>query len=220
MNHERVVLFVDFANIDRAARDVQVEMDYAHLLDYMAEGRFLVEAHVYIPIDPRNEHSLDRLVESLWRSGYVVRQKIGATAGTSYKCNFDVEITMDVLSTAYQVKPDIIVLATGDGDFSPLVQEVRRLGIRLEVASFEASASRELKLKSSGFISLDVYVREALESELGPQGTTGNAGPEPPLEGQMELHPAHDGEEPNNYGTDSAAPLRGDSVNLPNANDY
>lgn len=209
MNRERVVFFVDFANIDRAARDAQVEIDYAHLLDYMAEGRFLVDAHVYLPIDPRNEHSLDRLAENLWRSGYVVRQKVGTIAGNSYKCNVDVEITMDVLSTAYQVKPDIIVLATGDGDFSPLVQEVRRLGIRLEVASFEASASRELRLKSSGFISLDVYAREVLGAEVAElQGQVEHVEPEP-----------RDEDQPRDRGM-ASAPQEGDSINIPNANDY
>lgn len=160
MNQERVVFFLDFANINRGAQDSGIAIDYGHLRSYMGAGRFLIDSHAYVPIDPRNEHRLDQLLQRLWEDGYVVRNKVGVVAGNTYKCDFDVEITMDVLSTAYQVRPDIIVLATGDSDFIPLVQEVRRLGVRVEVASFERSASRDLKLRASGFISLDAYTQE------------------------------------------------------------
>lgn len=163
MQRSRVVFFLDFANINRAARDQGLELDYGVLLSYVAEGRFLVEAHAYVPIDPRNEHRLDGLIQRLWQDGYIVHTKVGAVSGPTYKCDLDVEMTIDVLSTTYQIRPDIIVLGTGDGDLVPLVLEVRRLGIRVEAASFEASASRDLRLRSSGFISLDVYVAEALQ---------------------------------------------------------
>jgi uncharacterized LabA/DUF88 family protein len=159
---EKVIFFLDFANINRVASDKGIDLDYENLLDYISEGRFLVDAHCYVPIDPRNEHRLDRKLEQLWRSRYIVTTKVGSIAGDGYKCNFDVEITMDILRVAYQVKPDIIVIGTGDSDFVPLVQELRKSGIRVEVASFEASAARDMILKCSGFISLDYYLREWL----------------------------------------------------------
>ena len=165
MNRERVVFFVDFANIDKAARDQGVELDYGALAEYMSEGRFLVESHAFVPIDPRNEHRRDRLIDRLWESGYVVHRKVGTRAGESYKCDFDVEITMEVLRTVYSVRPDIIVLATGDSDFIPLVHEVRRNGVRLEVASFECALSKHLRLRASGFISLDLYAQEVLAAD-------------------------------------------------------
>src|SRR6266566_8531159 len=62
----------------------------------------------------------DGVIEELWRSGYIVNTKVGTIAGGTYKCNFDVEITMDILRVVYQVKPDIIVLASGDSDFVSL----------------------------------------------------------------------------------------------------
>lgn len=157
MEKETVVVFLDYANINRAAREKRYRLDYHHLLQYVGEGRFLVEAYCYIPINPRNEHRLDGAIEDLWRSGYLVSTKVGNIAGGTYKCNFDVEITMDMLRVAYQVKPDIIVLASGDADFVPLVQEVRKAGIRVEVAAFVESAGAETLLKCSGFINMAVY---------------------------------------------------------------
>src|SRR2546429_9320754 len=169
MEKEKVVFFLDYANINRAAREKRYRMDYADLLHYVGERRFLVEAYCYVPINPRNEHRLDGEIEELWRSGYIVNTKLGTIAGGTYKCNFDVEIAMDVLRGVYQVKPDIIVLATGDSDFIPLIQEVRRAGVRVEVAAFVETAGTDIRLKCSGFIDLAVYYEDYLAAQNGQQ---------------------------------------------------
>src|SRR5438128_2554765 len=170
MEKEKVVFFLDYANINRAAREKRYRLDYCDLLQYVGEDRFLIDAHCYVPINPRNEHRLDREIEELWRSGYIVNTKRGTIAGGTYKCNFDVEITMDMLKVVYQVKPDIIVLATGDSDFIPLIQEVRKSGIRVEVAAFEETAGPDIRLKCSGFIDLAVYYEDYLAAQNGEQG--------------------------------------------------
>ena len=169
MAKEKVVFFLDYANINRAAREKRYRLDYANLLQYVGEDRFLIDAHCYVPINPRNEHRLDGEIEELWRSGYIVTTKKGTIAGGTYKCNFDVEITMDVLKVVYQVKPDIIVLATGDADFVSLIQEVRKSGVRVEVAAFVETAGTNILLKCSGFIDLAVYYAGYLAAQIGEQ---------------------------------------------------
>ena len=169
MEKEKVVLFLDYANINRGAREKRFRMDYQDLLEYVGEERFLIDAHCYVPINPRNEHRLDGVIEGLWRSGYIVTTKVGTIAGGTYKCNFDVEITMDILKVVYQVKPDIIVLASGDSDFISLIQEVRKSGIRVEVAAFEETAGADIMSKCSGFIDLAVYYEGYLASQNGDQ---------------------------------------------------
>ena len=170
MEKEKVVFFLDYANINRAAREKRYRLDYRDLLQYVGEERFLIDAHCYVPINPRNEHRLDREIQELWRSGYIVNSKLGTIAGGTYKCNFDVEITMDILKVVYQVKPDIIVLATGDSDFVSLIQEVRKSGVRVEVAAFEETAGADILLKCSGFIDLAVYYEAYLAAQNGEQG--------------------------------------------------
>ena len=169
MAKEKVVLFLDYANVNRGAREKRCRLDYQHLLHYMSEGRFLIDAHCYVPINPRNEHRLDGDIEELWRSGYIVNTKRGTIAGGTYKCNFDVEITMDMLKVVYQVKPDIVVLASGDSDFIPLIQEVRKSGVRVEVAAFEGTAGPDILRKCSGFIDLTVYYETYLAAQDGEQ---------------------------------------------------
>jgi uncharacterized LabA/DUF88 family protein len=170
MEKEKVVFFLDYANINRAAREKRYRLDYHDLLQYVGEDRFLIDAHCYVPINPRNEHRLDREIEELWHSGYIVNTKVGTIAGGTYKCNFDVEITMDMLKVVYQVKPDIIVLASSDSDFVPLIQEVRKSGVRVEVAAFEETAGTGIMLKCSGFINLALYYEGYLAAQNGEQG--------------------------------------------------
>ena len=169
MEKEKVVFFLDYANINRSAREKRCQLDYHNLLHYVGEERFLIDAYCYVPINPRNEHRSDGVIEELWRSGYIVHSKVGTIAGGTYKCNFDVEITMDVLKVVYQVKPDIIVLASGDSDFVSLVQDVRKSGVRVEVAAFEESAGTEIMSKCSGFIDLAVYYDAYLAVRAGAE---------------------------------------------------
>lgn len=169
MQQEKVIFFLDYANIHRAAREKGIRLNYQHLLLYVGENRFLVDSHCYVPIDPRNPHRLDRDIEELWSAGYIVTTKKGSVAGGTYKCNFDVEITMDILKVVYQVKPDIIVLASGDSDFIPLIQEVRKSGVRVEVAAFEESTGADILLKSSGFIDVAVYYEDYLAAQQSKQ---------------------------------------------------
>lgn len=154
---EKIVFFLDYANINRAACDKGLKFDYGNLLEYMREGRFLIDAYCYVPIDPRFEHQTDREIEELWCSGYLVTTKVGTVSGDSYKCDFDVEMTIDILRISHTVRPDIVVLATGDIDFLPVVSELRKMGIRVEIACFEWAVSRKLLLQGSDFIDLNVY---------------------------------------------------------------
>src|SRR6266705_544484 len=169
MEKEKVVFLLDYANINRAAKEKRYRLDYCDLLQYMGEERFLIDAHCYVPINPRNEHRLDGEIEELWRSGYIVSTKVGTIVDGTYKCNFDVEITMDILKVAYQAKPDIIVLATSNPDFAPLIQEGRKSGIRIEVAAFVEAAGIDLLLKCSGFIDLAVYYEGYLAAQHDEQ---------------------------------------------------
>ncbi len=169
MQKEKVVVFLDYANINRATRENGCHMDYQHLLTYMGEERFLADAYAYVPVNPRNEHRADSVIEKLWRSGYIVTTKRGTIAGGTYKCNFDVEIAMDMLRVVYQLKPDIVVLASGDSDFVPLIQEVRKAGVRVEVAAFAETAGADILRKSSGFVDLAVYYESYLAEQNAEQ---------------------------------------------------
>ena len=164
----KVAVFLDYANINASARQFNCNVDYGALLNYLAdeaEDRTLQAAYAYVPIDPRQEHAKDAFIAELWQDGYIVKTKVGTIAGETYKCDFDVEMTLDISRVAYSNAPDIIVLVSGDSDLIPIVLDMRNRGIRVEVAAFEAAMSRHLALRASGFINLDAIVDTEEDSE-------------------------------------------------------
>lgn len=162
---EKVALFVDYANINKNALENNYQINYKDLAEYVSEGRFLMDAFIYLPLNPRNPHANDKEKLDLWSSGYLIKEKMGTLRNESYKCNMDIEMAMDILNLAYTNKPDTIVLASGDSDFIPLIIELRKMGIRVEVAAFKSCAAKELIVKCSGFIDLDLYYEGTLEEE-------------------------------------------------------
>ena len=154
----RVTAFLDLANIEASAPG---RVDYKALHRYLGEGRYLLEAYAYVPVDPRAPRGRDGLVSHLQQSGWMVHTKMGKLAGTSYKANVDVEMTIDIIQCAEIVRPDIMVLCSGDGDFLPLIRFMRQRGVRIEVAAFQRAASREVRTESSGFIDLDRWYAES-----------------------------------------------------------
>lgn len=156
----RVAVFVDYANINRSASDHGVDLDYADLLEYLIDRRQLVEAIAYVPMDPNLPNGRDAECEELWLASYFVKTKMGKRAGDSYKCNVDVEMTIDMLNAALDMDIDTVILVSGDGDFLPVIEYLRGRGIRVEACGFQATTARELILKSSGYIDVERYILE------------------------------------------------------------
>jgi uncharacterized LabA/DUF88 family protein len=157
LTHERVAAFVDYHNTRRALRRVGRQIDLPALRDYLAEGRHLVEAFLYIATHPAPEQQqADRvMLHQLRQHGFLVRTKVGQLLPNGrLKCDFDLEMALDVQAFVTRTRPDIVVLVTGDGDFTPLAQRLRFEGVRVEVASIPGSASAALRAMASGFVDL------------------------------------------------------------------
>ncbi len=120
----------------------------------------------------------------MYKCGYVVKTKVGGIAGDSYKCDFDVEMTLDISRVAYESKPDIVVLVSGDKDFIPIVLELRNKGIRVEVAAFSIAMARELALKSSDYINLDVLIQDETDAPTEEPSNDENEGVMPDADGE------------------------------------
>ena len=161
---KNTAIFVDHENLRISAQNRGVSIDWFHFKDYLAndkECRYPMEAFCYVGIDPRKEHARDEEIRQLWEDGWLVKSKVGSSAGEGhYKCNVDVEMAMDMISFAYEVKPDILVLVSGDQDFAPVVIKLRERGIRVEVAAFPETISRVLLDAASGYINLEKWVEE------------------------------------------------------------
>jgi uncharacterized LabA/DUF88 family protein len=70
-----------------------------------------------------------------------------------YKANFDVEITVDVLSEKLGVRE--IIIFSGDSDFAYLIRKLRAEGIKVLIVSSKRTLSWELKIVASKIIFLE-----------------------------------------------------------------
>jgi len=151
--HQRIAVFVDVQNLFYSAKAVyQRKLNFATLLDKMADGRELVRAIAYIVQTPEVDQS--SFITFLHQSGYEVKSKeLKKRPDGSAKGDWDMGIAID--SIALADRTDVMALASGDGDFCDLVRHLKARGVRCEVYAFPSSTSEELRYTATEFIPLD-----------------------------------------------------------------
>ncbi len=150
---ENVALFVDSQNLYYSAKmSYGAKVNYEKLLRLITGERNLVKAYAYIVQPP--EGDVKPFATSLEHIGYIVKIKdVRTRADGSAKANWDMGIALDILGIIDYV--DTIILASGDGDFVPLVEFVRNKHKKVEIFSFPENTAYDLKEKADRFEPLD-----------------------------------------------------------------
>ena len=93
-------------------------------------------------------------------NGFLVVTKDGAPAEEGrYKANVDVMMAIDAVELSVEMRPDVVILVTGDADFAYLALQLRRRGIRVEVASVAPNLGSGLKTAANEVIDLSPLFR-------------------------------------------------------------
>lgn len=138
----RVIVFIDGANLFYAASDLEIEIDYIKLLNYLVAKACLVHVFFYTGNDPTNEKQ-HRFLQWMSYSGFRVITKAVTQAPNSVKkANLDVEIAVDMMMLAQHC--DTAVLVSGDGDFAYVVDAIADQGVRVEVVGLRSMTSTAL----------------------------------------------------------------------------
>src|SRR5260370_939770 len=88
-------------------------------------------------------------------NGFMVVTKDGSPAEEGhYKANVDVMMAIDAIELSVEMRPDLVILVTGDADFAYLAIKLRRHGIRVEVASVAANLGNTLRSAANDVIDL------------------------------------------------------------------
>ncbi len=138
-NEERMVLFIDGANLFATAKSLGFDIDYKLLKEEFANRGRLIRAMYYTALIEDQEYSPIRpLVDWLDYNGYTMVTKptkefTDATGRRKIKGNMDIELAIDMLEMSDFL--DHAVLFSGDGDFRSLVEAVQRKGTRVTVVS-------------------------------------------------------------------------------------
>ena len=162
-------MLVDESNVSSSVRTAGRGLDWLKLRDFLAgpnTGRDLIEMVVYAglpPAIPTWQDERDRknkFVHWLRSNGFMVVTKDGAPAEEGhYKANVDVMMAIDALELSIEMRPDVVVLVTGDADFAYLAIKLRRHGIRVEVASVAANLGHILRSAANDVIDLTALFR-------------------------------------------------------------
>ena len=160
----RVLVLVDESNVGSSVRTAGRGLDWIKLREFLAgpdTGRELIEMVVYaglpppIPIWQEERDKKNKFMHWLRSNGFMVVTKDGSPAEEGhYKANVDVMMAIDAVELSVEMRPDVIILVTGDADFSYLALQLRRCGSRVEVASVEANLGGTLKSAANAVIDL------------------------------------------------------------------
>ena len=150
--HQRVAVFIDAQNLYHSARSLfGGRVNFKNLLQTAVGGRQLIRAFGYVISTKTGEEK--PFFEALIKLGIETREKeLQEFFGGAKKADWDVGLAVDAIRTAEIV--DTIVIASGDGDFIPLVEYLKNQGRRVEVIAFGRSSSGKLKEVVDEFIDL------------------------------------------------------------------
>ncbi len=151
--NQRVAIFIDVQNLYHSARAIyQRRVNFKELLETAVGDRQLVRAFAYVVATKTGEEKA--FFEALTKLGIEIRVKdLQEYYGGMKKADWDVGIAVDAIKTSEIV--DVIVLASGDGDYTPLVEYLKNQGRRVEVMAFGKSTSSKLREMADDFLDLD-----------------------------------------------------------------
>ncbi len=151
---QRLGVFVDVQNLYYSAKNLyNTKVNFREILKVAVGGRKLIRAIAYvIKADVKDESNFFEALENI---GFEVNAKdLQVFIGGAKKGDWDIGIAMDAIELAHRL--DTIVLVSGDGDFLPLLQHLRRaLGCRVEVMAFGKTTSKKLIEEADSFVDLD-----------------------------------------------------------------
>jgi len=157
----KVLVFVDESNVTSSAKAANRKLDWLQLRDFLLKGRELIEMVIYAGLPPAMaewQHERDKknkFLHWLRSHGFLVVTKEGSPgAEAHYKANVDVLMAIDAVELSVEVRPDVVVLVTGDADFAHLALQLRRRGIRVEAASTAQTLGAGLKTAVNEIIDL------------------------------------------------------------------
>ncbi len=149
---QRVAVFIDTQNMYHSAKHVfNAKVSFSALVEAVVGARMMSRAIAYVAKSKGGDESA--FFEAMLANGIELKIKdVQEFASGAKKADWDVGIAVDAISISSKV--DVIVLATGDGDFVPLVEYLKAHGVICEVAAFAESTNAQLREVADAFLDL------------------------------------------------------------------
>ena len=169
---QRVGIFIDTQNLYHSAKNLyKTKVNFGQVVKEALAGRQLIRAMAYVVTTESGEEK--GFFEALAKLGIETKTKdLQIFYGGAKKADWDVGMAIDAVAMA--PKLDALILATGDGDFVPLVEYLQLTqGCQVEVISFGKSTSGKLREAADDFIDMCENPRNYLIGYRGGGGWFG-----------------------------------------------
>jgi uncharacterized LabA/DUF88 family protein len=150
--YHRVGVFIDAQNLYHSAKNLyQARVNFGNVLKDALAGRELIRAVAYVI---RTESGEERaFFEALEKLGIEAKVKdLQVFFDGSKKADWDVGMAVDIIKLAPRL--DTVIIASGDGDFVPLVEYLKANEAQVEVVAFGKSTSQRLRESADDFLDL------------------------------------------------------------------
>lgn len=169
---EKSVVLIDAQNVLCSwwnfckENELQAKIDYVKLVQKISKTTNLLRAYFYdgvtdpVSVKQKNFH------EALRRNGIQLRTRIlknritfcskcGDKTSRPVQKGVDVSLATDILRHAWQETCEVCIIVSGDQDFKDAIEVAKDKGIKIWVASFKSSLSKEISLTADKVILLD-----------------------------------------------------------------
>lgn len=150
---QRVAIFIDAQNLYHSAKNLyNAKVNFKNILETSVASRKLIRAIAYVITTEAGDEK--DFFEALTKMGIETKTKdLQVFLDGNKKGDWDVGLAIDAIRIAPKV--DAVILATGDGDFEPLVEYLKNF-TQVEVISFGRSTSSKLKEVCEDFIDMSL----------------------------------------------------------------
>ncbi len=174
---ERIAIFIDGANMFYAQRKMGWHIDYRKVYEFYASQAQVYNAFYYTSVTNPPDPGMEGFLRALTGMGYTVRRKVvkeildQETGQTIRKANLDIEIVIDMLTTADLY--DRAILISGDGDFERAVEFLRGRGKRIDGLGVHAMAAYDLVNAMDRYLYLE-DLRDLVEKPSAATAVSGD----------------------------------------------
>jgi len=124
---KKIGLFVDNANWFYPQRELEWKISFKRLVEFLTHFYKIEVLKIYAgtPLDLLQKKQFDKFCDAVKKSGFEIKakplKKIWVDRKKEefiFKCNFDVEIALDVARNIKEL--DLVVIGSGDSDFAAI----------------------------------------------------------------------------------------------------
>ncbi|MEJ2251876.1 MAG: NYN domain-containing protein [Candidatus Lokiarchaeota archaeon] len=137
LSREKIMVFIDNNNLFHFFNEIGFKCDYNKLKEVIRQSRFLEKIILFTgltyPVSPGKKYWLERLKSF----GYEIKTRFLQISpnGRMKEKRIDVLMAIEIIKSIFEEDYYTAIIVSGDGDFLPVIKELKRYKKKVEVWS-------------------------------------------------------------------------------------